>query len=119
MKKWRLRKKEDAYDIEEVRLRLRLAELDPLKDADDYDALQTKLSNTIKMRTDSRESRRKIAKSDRGGIIMRVIGVLGAIGGAFMIGKFERDGNTWTGEKRSFMDSVSRLFGNLFFKDRF
>ena len=72
MKKWRLRKKEDAYDTEEVRLRLRLAELDPLEDAEDYDALQTKLSNTIKMRTDSRESRRKIAKSDRGAPMWRL-----------------------------------------------
>lgn len=114
--KWKQRREErqDPYDKEEQRLRQMIIELDPFDEK--YDQLQGKLKNTIAMRGDSKESKRKICKSDRGGLLMKIIGVGGAIAGGIMIGKFEKDGLTYTGEKRSFMDAVTRTFGNLFIK---
>ena len=106
----------DMYDQEEYRLRKTLAEMDPYDE--EYDKMQQRLKNNIQMKADSRESRRKICKSDRGGIIIKVLSIAGALGGAFMIGKFETDGMTYTGEKRSFMDALTRTFGNMFLSGR-
>lgn len=110
----KFKRKPNLYDQEEQRLRELICELDPFDER--YDQLQGKLKNTIAMRDSSKESKRKICKSDRGGILMKILGVGGAIAGGFMIGKFEKDGLTYTGEKRSFMDAVTRTFGNLFIK---
>lgn len=118
LRDWFDRRKENrlnSYDAEEQRLREMICSIDPFDER--YDALQAKLKNTIVMRDTSKESKRKIAKSDRGGIIMKILGVGGAIAGGIMIGKFEKDGLTYTGEKRSFMDAISRTFGNLFIKN--
>ena len=106
--------RKDPYDKEELRLKLLINELDPFDEK--YDQLQGKLKNTISMRDSSKESKRKICKSDRGGVLMKILGVGGALAGGIMIGKFEKDGLTYTGEKRSFMDAVTRTFGNLFMK---
>ena len=106
--------RQNLYDKEEDRLRLMIAELDPFDEK--YDQLQAKLKNNISMRESSKESKRKICKSDRGGILMRILQIGGALAGGIMIGKFEKDGLTYTGEKRSFMDAVTRTFGNLFMK---
>ena len=110
----KFKRKPNLYDQEEQRLRELICELDPFDER--YDQLHGKLKNTIAMRDSSKESKRKICKSDRGGILMKILGVGGAIAGGFMIGKFEKDGLTYTGEKRSFMDAVTRTFGNLFIK---
>ena len=114
--KWKQRREErqDLYDKEEERLRMMIVDLDPFDEK--YDLLQEKLKNTITMRDSSKESKRKICKKDRGGILMKILGVGGALAGGIMIGKFEKDGLTYTGEKRSFMDAVTRTFGNLFMK---
>lgn len=103
------------YDTEEQRLQKMICELDPFDEK--YDALQAKLKNNLAMKEVSKESRRKICKSDRGGVLMKILGVGGALLGGIMIGKYEKDGMTFTGEKRSFMDSMTRSIGNLFFKN--
>lgn len=104
----------DPYDKEELRLRTMICELDPFDER--YDQLQEKLKNNIRMHGDSKENKRKIAKADRGGVLIKILGIGGAIAGGFMIGKFERDGLTYTGEKRSYMDAISRAFGNMFIR---
>ena len=100
------------YDKEEQRLQMLINQIDPFDER--YDQLQAKLKNNNSMRDVSKESRRKICKTDRGGIIAKVVGVVGALVGGFMIGKFERDGMIVTGEKRSYFDAISRTLGNLF-----
>ena len=114
--KWKAsrERRRDPYDKEEERLRNMIAQIDPL-DAR-YSEMQEKLKNNIRMQNDSKENHRKIAKADRGGVLMKILSVAGAIGGGFMIGKFERDGLTYTGEKRSFMDAIARTFGQVFFR---
>lgn len=114
--KERRESRRNLYDVEEDRLRKMICELDPLEDGEKYDKLQAKLKNTISMRDTSKESKRKICKSDRGTILKTILSVGGGIAGGILIGKFEKDGLTYTGEKRSFMDAVTRTFGNLFMR---
>ena len=114
---WENRKEQKmtSYDAEERRLRKLICELDPFDPQ--YDELQTKLKNNISMKETSKESRRKICKSDRGNLIRTILTVGGGLFGGLMIGKFERDGMTFTGEKRSFMDSMTKTIGNIFFRN--
>lgn len=116
MDKWKQRREErkNLYDVEEQRLKVMIAEMDPFDDR--YDLLQAKLKNNLAMRDTSKESRRKICKSDRGNVLMKILSVGGALAGGIMIGKYERDGMTFTGEKRSFIDSLTKTIGNLFFR---
>ena len=116
MDKWKQHReaKRNLYNVEEKRLQAMICELDPLDE--NYDLLQAKLKNNLAMRETSKESKRKICKSDRGGILMKILGIGGALAGGIMIGKFEMDGLTYTGEKRSFMDSLTKTLGNLFLK---
>ena len=107
-------KRKDLYGVEEQRLRTLICELDPFDER--YDQLQGKLKNTISMRADSRESKRKICKSDRGSLLKTILSVGGGLFGGIMIAKYEKDGMMFTGEKKSFMDSLTRTIGNLFFK---
>ena len=107
--------KATSYDAEEQRLQAMICELDPFDEK--YDLLQSKLKNNLSMKETSRESRRKICKSDRGNLIRTILTVGGGLFGGFMIGKFEKDGMTFTGEKRSFMDSMTRTIGNIFFRN--
>ena len=111
----KFKRKPNLYDQEEQRLNEMICDLDPFDER--YDQLQGKLKNTIAMRDTSKESKRKICKSDRGNVIMRILGVGGALFGGIMMAKYERDGMTFTGEKRNFMDSMTKTIGNLFFRN--
>ena len=102
----------NPYDKEEIRLREMIAQIDPLDES--YDKLQAKLKANNAMRADSKEYRRRIPKSDRGGILLKILSIGGAIGGGVLLGRYERDGMTFTGEKRSMMDSLARTFGSMF-----
>lgn len=116
-KEWKMKRREkkearrDPYDKEELRLQLALMELTP--GTPEYKEVQAELKAIVGTRSESRESKRKIAKSDRGGIIMKVLGIAGTIGGVVTIAKFERDGMVFTGEKRSLMDALTRTIGNF------
>ena len=97
-----------------MRLRTMIAQIDPLDE--NYDKLQEQRKANLQMRSDSKEYKRKIPKSERAGILLKILSVGGAIGGGVMLAKYEKDGMTFTGEKRSMMDSLARLFGNMFMK---
>lgn len=118
VKDWMKRRKErkegkkDPYDKEELRLLLRLQKLNP--GTEEYKEAQAELKNINQMRGESRESKRKIAKADRGGIVLKVLGLVGGGVGLFSVIKAERDGLTFTGEKRTVMDAICRGIGNVF-----
>ena len=78
--------------------------------------IQQELKTVNQTRADSRESKRRISKTDKGSIIVKLLGIGGAAVGLFSIIKAERDGLTFTGEKRSVMDAISRGIGNIFVK---
>ena len=108
----RRKRREDPYTSEELRLRKLIAEMDPFDER--YDQLQGKLKNNISMQSDSKEAKSRLTKADKGSLLCKILSVGGAIGGVLLIGKYERDGNTYTGEKRSMMDAIARTFGQVF-----
>lgn len=100
------RKKANFYDLEEARIQESMSHFDVC--SEEYKALQQTLKTTIASREESKESKRRIAKSDRGGIIRHLLGGL-FLGGALVTTcLFEKEGNTYTGEKRSWAESIIR-----------
>lgn len=104
----------DPYLGEEIRLNNELKKLKP--GSDEYKEVQRELKDLNIIRAESRESKRRISKQDKGGIIIKVLGILGAGAGLGSIIWAEHKGLTFTGEKRSIMDSIARGIGNIFVK---
>lgn len=116
--KWKKKKdikrcQKDPYYVEEMRLNLMLQNLEPGSDA--YKEIQQELKLTNQMRGESAESKRRISKADKGGIIIKILGILGAGAGIGSIIWAETRGLTFTGEKRKIMDSISTSIGKIFF----
>lgn len=104
--------RKDPYDKEELRLLTRLNSL--TMGTEEYKECQAELKNINAMRSESRESKRKISKQDRGSIVLKILGgVTGGLGLLAVI-KAEKDGLTYTGEKRTIMDSICRGIGQVF-----
>lgn len=102
--------KRSAYDVIEEKLK------DELKGTTDYDErakIRRELAETFTLRDKERDSKSRYTKQDRGGIVIKVLGL---IGGAFGLGSIifaEHKGMVFTGEKRTIMDSISRAIGNV------
>ena len=103
--------KRDLYDVEEERLKKKLKELET--GTEEYDKIQSQLKVTIANRSESRESKRRISKADKGGIIKAVVGGVLTLGGMLTIAHFEKDGVVYTGEKRTIMDTLIRTAGKF------
>lgn len=102
----------DPYDILEEKLQKKLVELDV--DDEEFGDVQNKLKINNIMRAESRESKRRISKQDKGGIIIKVLSILGAGAGVGSIIWAEHQGMVFTGEKRSVMDAIARGIGQIF-----
>ena len=98
---------------QEIRLRKKLAELEP--GTEPYKDIQNELKMLISIRAESKESKRRISKSDRGGIIIKLLGIVGAGAGIGSVIWAESKGMIFTGEKRRFMDTISSSLGKMFF----
>ena len=111
-KEWREKRKArrfekmDPYDKEELRLHQYLSTLE-LGSAE-YDKAQSELKAVNEMRESSHESKRRISKSDKGGIIRQGLGIVGTLLGIGAVGWYEMKGNTFTGEKRTIADGLTR-----------
>lgn len=102
----------DPYTVQELKLCTMLQELEP--GTDKFKEIQNELKLTNQMRGESRESKRRISKQDKGGIIIKVLGIFGAGAGLASIIWAEKSGLTFTGEKRSIMDAIAKGIGNVF-----
>jgi len=102
------------YDEEELTLLKRMKDLD--RGSEEYKECQSELKNIHILRAESRESKRRISKQDKGGILIKTLGIFGAALGVGSIIWSERQGMTFTGEKRSIMDAIARGIGNIFVK---
>lgn len=117
MKQWKAKRRarkearRDPYDRQEIRILDELEKLD-VKDPE-YSRLQTLLKTTNTMRSESRESRRRLTKEGRGNLWGKILGILGTVGGIVAVAKFEKDGGMVTGEKRTIMDALCRAVGNF------
>ena len=106
--------KGDFFDKEEDRLSKLLAEVDPKEDRETYETLKKDLKETINMRSESRESKRRISKEAKGNLLIKTVGgIIGALGLGGILWA-EHTGMVFTGEKRSMVDSISRTIGNIF-----
>lgn len=104
--------KRDPYDQIEAAIQKKLLETDV--DADEFADLQARLKTNVVTRAESRESKRRISKQDKGGIVLKILGILGAGAGIGSIIWAERQGMVFTGEKRSVMDAIARGIGQIF-----
>ena len=99
------------YDEEEVRLLTMMSNME--KGTEAYKEAQSELRSLNATRAESRESKRRVSKDGKVTIAAKLIGLGGGIIGLFSIIKAERDGLTFTGEKRTIMDSICRGIGNI------
>lgn len=113
-RKARKEAKRDPFDVIEQKLQLKRLDLEP--GTDEYERISKELRDNTAMRAENRESKRRIAKADRGTLIGRILSIIGAGVGIGSVIWAERQGMVFTGEKRSLMDSITRGIGNVFFK---
>lgn len=107
-------RRKDFFDAEQERIEIQMAQCDVR--SDEYKQLQGQLKDIITIRGESRESRRRISKTDKGQLLIRGLTLTGALAAILGIAKFEKDGNTFTGEKRSLIDTVGSCIGRFLFK---
>lgn len=107
------RKVQDFYDEEEIRLQEAMRNMDPTSPEYKEALGVLKLTNTN--REESRESRRRLAKADRGPLVKTIIGGVVFLASAAGITWFEKTGGMYTGEKRSWIDTIIRGIGNFRF----
>ena len=103
--------KRDPYDILIRDLKLKLLVLDSGTEA--FEKTRKELNEIVAIREKERESKRKLTKQDKGGIIIKVLSILGAGAGIGSIIWAEKQDMVFTGEKRSIMDAISRGIGNI------
>lgn len=98
----------DFFEQEELKIQKKLSELEV--GSEEYETTLNQFKTAVDVREKRKESRRKLSKADKGQMLIKGIGVLGIIGACFGISRFEMKGNTFTGEKRTWIDT---LIGNL------
>lgn len=99
------------YEAEERRLMAHMRELDP--DTEEYLKARENLNQIIKIRESSKEVRCRFNKSDKGQMVVKVIGGATLLAGLAGIGYYECKGGNWSGEKRKAADVLVGLMGKL------
>ncbi len=102
----------DLYSVQEVRLNKMLNDLHP--GTDEYEKIQAELRATNEMREKSRTSKGRATTGEKLGFWARIIGVGGSLATVGAIIFAEHKGMTFTGEKRSIMDSIAKTIGSIF-----
>lgn len=107
-------KKPSFFDLEEERIQKMMMTLDV--NSQEYKDAQQELKTMISLRGESKESKRRISKETKGQMLIKGLGVGGILVAIFGMAKFEKDGNTFTGEKRRWVDTLVSNLGrfNLF-----
>jgi len=107
-------KKPNFFDLEEARIQQRMMTLET--NSPEYKEAQQELKTMISLRGESKESKRRISKGDKGQMLIKGLGIGGILVAIFGMAKFEKDGNTFTGEKRRWVDTLVSNLGrfNLF-----
>lgn len=102
----------EGYALEEQKLKAYLAKIDP--GTEEYSKAQAQLKENCTLRQVNWESKHKITFGDRAKIFLKLLGGGITLGGVFMLGKYEADGNMLTGEKKKFGDAFVKVLGNFF-----
>lgn len=104
--------KRDPYDILERKLQMELIKTD--MGTERFETIRKELKDVNIMRGESRESKRRISKQDKGGLIIKIVSLIGGAAGLGTIIYAEHKGMTFTGEKRNIIGSISKAIGNVF-----
>ncbi len=107
-----MKKKLDAYDLEEAKLHEVLAKLDG--GTDEYEKAQKQLKEINIMRKEHRESKGKMSPSDKAGLWRKILGGGVTIGGVCLLSHYEAKGNIFSGEKKSFADGFTKVLCRFF-----
>ena len=103
----------NPYRFEERRLLLKQMELDPM--SEEYTKIQARIKELTQTNKVSRDNKRRLTP-EKATIWAKILGGLGTIGAIVAVAKFEKDGLTATGEKRTILDSLCRAAGNFLHK---
>lgn len=108
------KRKPNFYEEEIVRVQQAMSTM--TVGSPEYKEAQSELKLIISLKGDHKEVNRRIAKSDKGQLLIKGLGVTGILAAIFGMAKFEKDGNTFTGEKRRWVDTLCSNLGrfNLF-----
>ena len=108
------KRKPNFYDMECERIQQKMMTLEV--GTDEYKKAQADLKEVIAMRGNDKESKRRISKGDKGQLLIKGLGIGGIIGSIFLMSKHEKDGYTYTGENRKWIDILCNNLGrfNLF-----
>lgn len=108
------KKRPNFYDMEAERIQMAITKLDI--GSDEYKEASSELKQLIAMRGEDKESKRRIDKRDKGQMLIKGLGITGILAAIFGMAKFEKEGNTFTGEKRRWVDTLVSNLGrfNLF-----
>lgn len=107
-------KRRDFFDEEQERIQKEMSKYDVC--SNEYRQLMAEQKELIALRGESRESRRRISKTDKGQLLIRGLTIGSGLLAILGISKFERDGNTFTGEKRSLIDTIAGCMSRFLFK---
>lgn len=107
-------KKMDFFDMEQERIQKEMAKYDVT--SDEYKSLMAEQKDLIALRGEHRESKRRISKTDKGQLLVRGLTIGAGLLAILGIAKFEKEGNTFTGEKRSLIDTIGGCVGRFLFK---
>ena len=111
--KWREKhpKRVDPYDDQERRLHEYISKLEC--GTDEFREAQKELAQVNTMRRESKDSKCRLTREAKGNLALKIVGGLGLLGAAIGIGAYESKGMTFTGEKRSLMDTIIRIAGKF------
>ena len=104
----------NPYDREEAKLIRYIDGIDC--DSPEYERAQKLLKENSCVRESSRESKKRMTKEGRGNLWLKILGIGGTLGSIVTVALFERNGMTYTGEKRNVMDSLVRTASMFFNK---
>lgn len=105
----------NPYDREEQKL---ISYIDGINcDSPEYERAQKILKENSVIRESSRESKKRLSKEGRSNLWLKILGIGGTIGGIVTVALFERNGMSYTGQKRTVMESLTRTIGNLMGKN--
>ena len=108
------KRKPSFYDMEIARIQAKMETLEV--GSEEYKKSQTDLKEIIAIRGNDKESRRRISKDHKGQMLIKGLGIGGIVGSIILMSKHEKDGYTYSGENRRWVDILCNNLGrfNLF-----
>lgn len=108
------KRKPNFFDQEEARIQQEMANLDV--NSQEYKDRMADLKTMISLRSDHKASKSRLDKRDKGALFVKGVGVVGILAALGITATFEKQGNTFTGENRRWVDTLVSNLGrfNLF-----